>query len=38
VKVNRDIEKAMSFHELTKHSYISVRATAHWLDWPTISL
>jgi len=33
VQVNRDVERALAFHELTKHSYISVRTTAHWLDW-----
>ncbi|GBC69434.1 hypothetical protein HRbin01_01132 [archaeon HR01] len=30
---NRSIEKALDFHELTKHSYVSVRTKAHWLDW-----
>jgi SagB-type dehydrogenase family enzyme len=30
---NRNIEKAINFHELTKHSYVSVRTRAHRLDW-----
>lgn len=30
---NRDIEVARRYHEATKHSYTSVRAAAHWLDW-----
>ncbi|MEM1944790.1 MAG: SagB/ThcOx family dehydrogenase [Nitrososphaerota archaeon] len=30
---NRDIGTVRSFHEFTKHSYISVRTTAHRLDW-----
>lgn len=30
---NRDIEAARRFHDLTKHSYTSVRSTPHLLDW-----
>ncbi|HJU28536.1 MAG TPA: hypothetical protein VJ718_05170, partial [Candidatus Binataceae bacterium] len=30
---NRDIEIARAFHEITSHSYTSVRASAHPLDW-----
>jgi SagB-type dehydrogenase family enzyme len=30
---NRDIEAAQRFHDLTKHSYTSVRSTPHRLDW-----
>ena len=30
---NRDIEAARFFHEVTKHSYTSVRSTPHRLDW-----
>ncbi|MEM0440250.1 MAG: SagB/ThcOx family dehydrogenase [Candidatus Caldarchaeum sp.] len=28
-----DFEKALTFHELTKHSYFSVRTNLHRLDW-----
>ncbi|MCS7110217.1 MAG: SagB/ThcOx family dehydrogenase, partial [Candidatus Caldarchaeum sp.] len=28
-----DYEKALEFHESTKHSYVSVRTTFHRLDW-----
>jgi SagB-type dehydrogenase family enzyme len=31
---NRDIEAAWRYHSLTKHSYLSIRADAHYLDWP----
>lgn len=30
---NRDIKAALRFHDLTKHSYTSVRSTPHLLDW-----
>lgn len=30
---NRDIEAAWRYHDGTKHSYASVRARAHTLDW-----
>ncbi len=30
---NADIEAACVFHEITKHSYTSVRSVPHYLDW-----
>ncbi len=30
---NQDIDAARVFHEVTKHSYTSVRTDAHFLDW-----
>jgi hypothetical protein len=30
---NVDIEAACVFHEITKHSYTSVRSVPHYLDW-----
>jgi hypothetical protein len=30
---NADIEAARAFHEITKHSYTSVRSVRHYLDW-----
>ena len=30
---NADIEAACVFHEITKHSYTSVRTVPHYLDW-----
>ena len=30
---NSDIEAARTYHEITKHSYTSVRAGAYPLDW-----
>jgi hypothetical protein len=30
---NRDLEAARTFHEVTKHSYTSVRSSPHVLDW-----
>src|ERR1700736_866956 len=30
---NGDIEAARVYHEVTKHSYTSVRSSAHFLDW-----
>lgn len=30
---NRDIEAAQRYHDLTKHSYWSVRSSPHYLDW-----
>lgn len=32
---NRDIDLAWRYHDQTKHSYLSVRARAHHLDWAT---
>jgi SagB-type dehydrogenase family enzyme len=31
---NRDLEAAWAYHNGTKHSYWSIRANAHYLDWP----
>ena len=31
--MNRDTARAWSYHDLTKHSYWSVRTTPHYLDW-----
>jgi len=33
MKRNRDINEARQYHELTKHSYLSIRADRHYLDW-----
>src|SRR5260370_6300285 len=30
---NADIEAACVFHDITKHSYPSVRSVPHYLDW-----
>jgi SagB-type dehydrogenase family enzyme len=30
---NRDLEAARTYHEVTKHSYTSVRSSPHALDW-----
>jgi len=30
---NVDIVAACVFHEITKHSYTSVRSVPHYLDW-----
>lgn len=30
---NRDIESAQRYHDLTKHSYWSIRSSPHYLDW-----
>ncbi|MGH7905964.1 MAG: SagB/ThcOx family dehydrogenase, partial [Candidatus Binataceae bacterium] len=30
---NREIEAARAYHEITKHSYTSVRGSPHHLDW-----
>ena len=30
---NRNSEAAWAYHEATKHSYASVRANPHFLDW-----
>jgi SagB-type dehydrogenase family enzyme len=30
---NRETDHAFDYHDLTKHSYISVRSTPHFLDW-----
>ena len=31
---NRETEAARRYHDLTKHSYESIRADRHYLDWP----
>ncbi len=31
--VNHETERLFAYHHATKHSYYSVRATAHFLDW-----
>jgi len=31
--MNEKIEIAKNYHELTKHSYYSVRTTRYYLDW-----
>src|SRR6266705_559173 len=30
---NRNTEAARHYHDLTKHSYWSIRASPHYLDW-----
>ena len=30
---NRNSEVALAFHEATKHSYLSIRTNAHFMDW-----
>jgi SagB-type dehydrogenase family enzyme len=30
---NRDTESAQRYHDLTKHSYWSIRSSPHYLDW-----
>lgn len=30
---NRETEKALHYHEATKHSYWSIRTSVHYLDW-----
>lgn len=30
---NRDIDSALHYHDLTKHSYWSIRSSPHYLDW-----
>jgi len=30
---NRDTESSQRYHELTKHSYWSIRSSPHYLDW-----
>ncbi len=30
---NRDSDRLFAYHEATKHSYVSVRSSAHFLDW-----
>src|SRR5438445_6392095 len=30
---NRNSEAAWAYHEATKHSYVSIRANPHFLDW-----
>ena len=34
--MNRDIQHAWNYHNLTKHSYMSVRTSPHFLDWPNM--
>jgi len=36
VSNNRDVEAAWKYHDATKHSYTSVRANAHTLDWSNL--
>ena len=31
--VNEETERLFDYHHATKHSYDSVRANAHFLDW-----
>ncbi|HSB08135.1 MAG TPA: SagB/ThcOx family dehydrogenase [Blastocatellia bacterium] len=31
---NRELDEAQQYHNLTKHSYVSIRADRHYLDWP----
>ncbi|MGB6431279.1 MAG: SagB/ThcOx family dehydrogenase [Candidatus Acidiferrales bacterium] len=33
VGVNKDTERLFAYHQATKHTYDSVRANAHFLDW-----
>jgi len=30
---NRNLEVAWAYHEATKHSYLSIRTNAHFMDW-----
>jgi len=30
---NRNTEAAQQYHDLTKHSYWSIRSSPHYLDW-----
>ena len=34
--MNRDIHQTFHYHNLTKHSYMSVRTSPHFLDWPNM--
>src|SRR6185295_18955058 len=34
--MNRDIQQTWNYHNLTKHSYTSVRTSPHFLDWPNM--
>ncbi len=34
--MNRDIQQTWNYHNLTKHSYVSVRTSPHFLDWPNM--
>ena len=34
--MNRDIQQTWNYHNLTKHSYMSVRTSPHFLDWPNM--
>ena len=31
--LNRDLDAAWKYHNGTKHSYLSLRANPHFLDW-----
>ncbi len=33
MKHNRDTKAARRYHDFTKHSYLSIRADGHYLDW-----
>jgi SagB-type dehydrogenase family enzyme len=33
MKQNRDTKAARQYHDFTKHSYLSIRADSHYLDW-----
>ena len=33
---NRDIQQTWNYHNGTKHSYMSVRTSPHFLDWPNM--
>src|SRR5918992_3023179 len=33
IHVNKDISYALDYHELTKHSEISIMTSRHYLDW-----
>ncbi len=35
---NRNTEESQRYHEVTKHSYESVRRDTHTLDWITVPL
>src|SRR5260370_18964876 len=32
-ELNEEIERLFAYHQATKHTYHSVRASAHYLDW-----
>ena len=35
---NRDTQLAWHYHDLTKHSYLSIRTSPHYLDWANMPL